>query len=158
MEWNPSHMQILRTAINAQWSADNFSGVLNMIWLACWLCCQVHLISSWSGLYKCSVLWQNSEQQTWEADCFLVIQGNIKLFSIELSVNFTFLLSGSSPTFRTWGIDFKNPQGELKCGRCYGTKRSTIGFSSLPSWLLPSQSARKPIPISLGIKGSKNMP
>ena len=56
------------------------------------------------------------------------------------------------------GIDFKNPQGELKGGRCYGTKRSTIGFSSLLSWLLPSQSARKPIPIFLGIKGSKNMP
>ena len=56
------------------------------------------------------------------------------------------------------GIDFKNPQGELKGGRCYGTKRSTIGFSSLLSWLLPSQSAREPIPISLGIKGSKNMP
>lgn len=62
------------------------------------------------------------------------------------------------PHIRIRGIDFKNPQGELRGGRCYGTNRSTTGFSSLPSWLLPSQSARKLTPVSLGTKGFKNVP
>lgn len=52
----------------------------------------------------------------------------------------------------------ENPQGGLEGERCYGAKRSTLGFSGLPSWLSLSQSAGKLVPNSLGTRDSKNLP